>query len=49
MITATTATTKNMPTPIPALKIPSTTEQLVKNSEIKNKGTIFLSKVCMIF
>jgi hypothetical protein len=47
-ITAITAMTINMPTPIPALKMPSTTEQLVKKNEIRTKGMIFLSTVCMI-
>ncbi|MFN0187656.1 MAG: hypothetical protein ACKVQV_03050 [Bacteroidia bacterium] len=40
MITAIIATTKKIPNPIPALKIPSTTPQDVKSAEsIKNVNT----------
>ena len=48
-MTAIIAITIKIPTPIPALKMPSTSSQLVKRNEIRNNGTIFFSKFCMIF
>jgi hypothetical protein len=45
---AITATTKKIPTPTPALKIPLTMEQLDKVSKRKANNEILVSIFCMI-
>lgn len=45
---AITATTKNIPTPTPALKIPSITEQLENDNSTVKRTTIRVICFCMI-
>ncbi len=49
MTTNTIATTTKIPTPIPALKIPSIAEQLVSINENEKAKSIFLKLFNMIF
>lgn len=48
MITAMTAMTIKMPTPIPALKMPSTSSQLVAVNKIINSNSGFKILFCMV-
>lgn len=48
IISATTATTRNIPTPIPALNIPPMISQLVNNTAIMDSNNILGNKLFMI-